>query len=113
MANNTADSLLPSWLASRREQLFPQLTEAEIARIGAFGTVRRYAQGERLLVAGELSPGMFVVLKSMVRTTLRGGLGHMVPFASRTRAQFLGEVSTLSGRAFACSAPAAASVAAT
>ena len=34
-------SQLPGSLASRREQLFPQLTDAEITRIGRFGTVRR------------------------------------------------------------------------
>jgi len=89
---------LPASLAGRREQLFPQLTEAEIARISRFGSVRRYAPGERLLTAGEPSPGMFVVLKGAVRTSLRDGLGHVVPFASRSRGQFLAEVSQLSGR---------------
>jgi thioredoxin reductase (NADPH) len=31
---------LPSALASRRHQMFPQLTDAEIARISRFGTPR-------------------------------------------------------------------------
>jgi hypothetical protein len=42
---------LPSALASRRHQMFPQLTDAEIARISRFGTLRRYARGERLFAA--------------------------------------------------------------
>jgi thioredoxin reductase (NADPH) len=91
-------SRLPASLASRREQLFPQLTDHEIARISRFGAGRRYSPGERLLTAGEPSPGMHVILKGTVRTSLRDGLGRVVPFASRTRGQFLAEISQLSGR---------------
>jgi thioredoxin reductase (NADPH) len=89
---------LPASLAGRRDQLSPQLSEAEISRISRFGTVRRYAPGERLLVAGGSNPGMFVVLKGRARTSLRDGLGHVIPFSSRGRGQFLGEVSQLAGR---------------
>ena len=94
----TAEVTLPSSLESRREQLSPLLTEAEIARISRFGTPRRYVSGERLYAAGEPSPGLFVVLKGTVRTDLRDGLGHVVPFSSRGRGQFLGEVSALAQR---------------
>ena len=45
-------------LASRRHQMFPRLTDVDIARIKRFGTVRRYARGERLFAAGEPAPGM-------------------------------------------------------
>jgi thioredoxin reductase (NADPH) len=89
---------LPPSIANRLDQLSPQLTEAEIARITRFGTVKRYAPGERLLVAGGTNPGMFVVLKGRARTSLRDGLGHVLPFSSRGRGQFLGEVSQLAGR---------------
>jgi thioredoxin reductase (NADPH) len=96
-ANEELSGLPPS-LVGRREQLSPQLSEAEIARVSRFGTVRRYAPGQRLVTAGEPSPGMFVVLKGRARTSLRDGLGHVMPFSSRGRGQFLGEVSQLSGR---------------
>ena len=105
MADNTAglagsaEVTLPSSLESRREQLSPQLTEAEIARISRFGSVRPYAPGERLYAAGERSPGLFIVLKGTVRTDLRDGLGRVLPFSSRGRGQFLGEVSALAERA--------------
>jgi len=94
---STMSSPIPADLESRRHQLFPELTEAEIARIGRFGSVRRYGRGERLLTAGEPSPGMLVVLKGAVAISQRDGLGHIVPVARHTRGQFLAEVGQLSG----------------
>ena len=82
---------------SRRHQMFPELTDAEIARISRFGTPRRYARGERLITAGEPGPGMFVVLKGRVTLSQRDGLGHVVPIVTHGHGQFLGEVATLSG----------------
>ncbi len=87
-----------STLASREHQMFPQLTDAEIARIGRFGSPRHYARGERLFSAGEPGPGMFVVLKGTVVISRRDGMGHVVPISSRGPGHFIGEVATLSGR---------------
>src|SRR5437660_363249 len=78
--------------------MFPVLTEPEIARIGRFGTLRRYARGERLLAAGEPGPGMFVVLKGTVVISQRDGLGHVAPLSTRGPGHFIAEVATLSGR---------------
>src|SRR5258708_36409939 len=94
---STMSSPIPADLESRRHQLFPELTEAEIARIGRFGSVRRYGRGERLLTAGEPSPGMLVVLEGAVAISPRDGLGHGVPGARHTRAPFLAERGQLSG----------------
>jgi thioredoxin reductase (NADPH) len=88
----------PSVVASRRDQMFPVLTEPEIARIGRFGSVRRYERGARLFAAGEPGPGMFVVLKGVVAISQRDGLGHVVPIARQGPGQFLAEVAQLSGR---------------
>jgi thioredoxin reductase (NADPH) len=88
---------LPSSLAGRSDQMFPQLTDAEIDRIRRFGTLRRYTRGERLFAAGEISPGMFVVLNGSVAMSRRDGLGHVAPLATWGRGQFLAELSQLSG----------------
>ncbi len=88
----------PPDIASRRHQMFPELTEPEIARIGRFGSVRRYARGARLFAAGEPGPGMFVVLKGAVTISQRDGLGHVVPIVRQGPGQFLAEVAQLSGR---------------
>ena len=58
---------------SRRHQIFPVLTDAEISRIGRFGTVRRYPKGARLFAAGEPGPGMFVVLQGILAITQPDG----------------------------------------
>ena len=96
---NTAEwsENLPEALAGRRDQMFPQLTDADIARIRRFGEVRQYKRGERLFAAGEPGPGMFVVLKGTVAVSLRDGLGRVVPFSKQGPGQFLAEVAQLSG----------------
>jgi thioredoxin reductase (NADPH) len=83
---------------NRRAQMFPALTEAEIERIGRFGTVHHYPAGSRLFAAGEPGPGMFVVLAGSVAVTQRDGLGRVTPILSQGRGQFLAEVGQLSGR---------------
>src|SRR5438552_18724601 len=88
----------PSELLARRHQMFPVLTDAEIARIRRFGTVRHYRRGERLFAAGKPGPGMFVVLKGVVAISQRDGLGHVVPIVHQGPGHFLAEVGTLSGR---------------
>ena len=82
---------------SRRHQMFPTLTDADVARIGRFGAVKRYERGARLFTTGEPGPGMFVVLKGQVTISQRDGLGHVVPIVTQGRGQFLAEVAQLSG----------------
>jgi len=84
-------------VASRWHQMFPVLTEPEIARIGRFGTVRRYKRGDRFFAAGEPGPGMFVVLKGVMALSQRDGLGHVVSIGSHGPGEFSGEVASLSG----------------
>src|SRR5258708_8884546 len=88
----------PTDAASRRHQMFPVLTDAEIARIRRFGTPRRYARGERLYAAGQPVPGMFVLTQGHVAISLRDGLGHVEPFMTYGPVHFLRETSQLSGR---------------
>lgn len=83
---------------SRLHQTFPILSDAEMARIASFGSVQRFARGERLFTAGETGAGMFVLLKGVVAVTQRDGLGHVVPIARQGPGEFLAEVGQLSGR---------------
>ena len=65
-----ADDALAGF-AGRMHQLFPVLTEPEIARVSRFGTVHIYPRGTRLFSAGERAPGMFVVLKGILAISQR------------------------------------------
>ncbi len=85
-------------VGSRRHQMFPTLTESEIARVSQFGALRRFVKGDRLFAVGEPSPGMFVVLTGHVTVSQRDGMGHVVPITTHGRGQFSGEVAQLSGR---------------
>jgi len=90
--------LPPGVDASRRDQTFPVLTAAEIARIQRFGKVVQYQRGDRLVVAGQPGPGMSVVLKGAVTISQRDGMGHVAPIVRHGPGQFLGEVGQLSGK---------------
>src|ERR1700749_2839994 len=82
----------------RLEQTFPDLTEAEIARMRRFGELRSYKAGDGLFETGKPGPGMFVVLSGLVSITQRDGLGHVTPIIDQPPGQFLAEVGQLSGR---------------
>ena len=83
----------------RYEETFPALTAPEIDRLRRYGSIRKYADGEKLFEAGKISPGMFVVLKGLVALTQRDGLGHLTPIAEQGEGQFLADVGQLSTRA--------------
>jgi thioredoxin reductase (NADPH) len=82
----------------RLEQTFPELTDAEIARMRRFGELRSYKDGDRLFETGKPGPGMFVVLSGLVAISQRDGLGHVTPIIDQGPGQFLAEVGQLSGR---------------
>lgn len=86
-----------SIIDTRREQIFPILTTAEIARLRRFGDLRSYAKSEPLLKAGHAIPGMFVILSGEVAVTLRDALGHTAPLINYAPGFFMGELGSLSG----------------
>src|SRR5690348_8384963 len=85
-------------LEARRAQMFPVLADDELARTRRFGTVRRFAAGERLFETGKTSPGVFVVLSGTVQITGRDGHGHDLLIAELTAGGFSGEIGQLSGK---------------
>jgi thioredoxin reductase (NADPH) len=81
-----------------REQMFPSLSAGEIDRLRRFGTLRRHAAGEPFFTAGDISPGMFVLISGSVAVTGREGLRHGVPIVELGPGGFLAEVGLLAGR---------------
>ena len=89
---------LPHHLELRREQMFPQLTPAEIERLRRFGTVKTSHAGEYLFQAGRKGPGMFVILRGHVAITRKNALSADAPIVEHGPGQFMAEVGQLSGR---------------
>ena len=93
-----ADVDAPSELLSRRHQMFPVLSEAEVARMQRFGERQSHPAGARLASAGEPAAGMFVVLRGVLAVSQRDGLGRVTPIVQHGRGHFMGEVNALSGQ---------------
>ena len=83
---------------ARDAQMFPVLSREEIARMGRFGTPRRFADGARIVQTGKPSPGVYLVLSGTVRITGRDAHGHDFPVVEHGPGAFSGELSQLSGR---------------
>ncbi len=98
MSSAPKETASSSWIeTSRQQQAFPLLTAAEVARIQRFGLAMGFRQVERLYVAGEASPGMFVILKGSVAAVQRDGIGVHDLITRHGPGQFTGEVGQLSG----------------
>jgi thioredoxin reductase (NADPH) len=89
---------LPVVNGPRHEETFPTLTAPETERLRRYGTLHKYADGERLVETGKAIPGAFVVLRGAVALAERDGLGHTRPIGEQGVGQFLGEIGVLSGR---------------
>jgi thioredoxin reductase (NADPH) len=85
-------------LDARRAQMFPVLEFEEVERMLRFGSLRRYADGARVLETGKPRPGMILVLSGVLRITSRDGHGHDMLVADLPTGGFSGEVGQLSGR---------------
>ncbi len=85
-------------LEARRAQTFPVLAPDEVARMRRFGTLCRYAAGERVYETGKPTPGLLVVLSGTIRVTGRDGHGHDFPVVDHVPGAFSGELGQLSGR---------------
>ena len=83
---------------TRFEQMFPKLEPAEIERLRRFGETRTYSQGDRLVTAGDVSPGMFVILTGEVALIQHSALEGDQPIVTYVPGSFMGEVAQLSGR---------------
>lgn len=95
MTNTTL--LVPSSRATRREEMFPKLTEAQVARIAGHGRVRQVMRGEVLVEAGERTARFFVVTAGQIEIVRPSGASEELVAVSGP-GMFTGEVNLLSGR---------------
>ena len=90
-----------SLVETRRAQMFPELTQAQIdaARRFASGGPRRFAPDEMAFAAGDRNAPAWLVLDGSIEVVRRDGLGHESAITTLGAGQFTGEVGLLGGRA--------------
>jgi len=91
------DSTQPDVMEARRAQMFPTLSESQVARIARFGKERLLSPGELLFDEGDYAVPMHVILDGTVEVVhLRGPLEE--PITIHGPGEFTGESSLLTDR---------------
>lgn len=88
----------PTIMEARGAQMFPTLDPDEVERLRRFGQCDRYPEGSALARAGEVGPGLIILLSGEVEITQSNGdkgSGHIVTHGPGS---FMGELAQLSGR---------------
>jgi thioredoxin reductase (NADPH) len=82
---------------SRRAQMYPLLSSADIERVRRFGTPRRFSPGQMLVRTGETGHGLTLILAGEVDVTqhVEGGESQLI--VTHRPGAFLGELAQLSG----------------
>ena len=94
----------------RHAQMFPTLASADIDRLRRFGEARSYATGEYIVKAGDVAPGLTVILAGQVEVTQSSGLDRRETIVTHELGHFLGELAQLSARPSLVNAAALAPV---
>jgi thioredoxin reductase (NADPH) len=88
----------PSIVDQRLDQLIPRLDTLQIERVRRFGEARSFAAGERIMTAGEVGPGLVVVLAGTIAVVEHTQLDVTQLVVRHERGDFLGELAQLAGR---------------
>jgi len=82
---------------NRKDQMFPKLTPAQVARVAALGVCRDVRAGEVLYQAGEQNSAFFVIVRGEVAITRPEG-DHEHLITTLGPGEFTGEINMLSSR---------------
>jgi thioredoxin reductase (NADPH) len=93
-----ANPVPPTMEETRRHQMYPVLTAAELKRIERFGRKQHFRAGEFLARTGQDSPGMSVILSGRIAILGHDGLGHVSPIVEMGPGDFAAELAELSGQ---------------
>ncbi|HEY2808210.1 MAG TPA: FAD-dependent oxidoreductase [Steroidobacteraceae bacterium] len=88
----------PSIFEARKEQMFPLLNAAELARVRSFGELRHYDDGATVVSTGETGRGITVILRGNVVVMRRNDMGKLSPIVTHRAGGFMGELAQLAGR---------------
>src|SRR5712671_1224083 len=87
-----------SIIDTRRVQMFPILTQAEIERMRRFGVPHAYAAGQAIVKVGEVGHGLTIILTGEVDVTQHDESGHPPLIVTHEPGGFMGELAQLAGR---------------
>ncbi len=82
---------------NRRDQMFPRLTPAQVARVAAIGERRQVKAGEVLFRPGEQNSSFFVVVRGGLEIVRFQG-EREAPITTHGPGEFTGEINMLSAR---------------
>jgi thioredoxin reductase (NADPH) len=88
----------PLGFSARHDQMFPTLSREDIERLCRFGEPRSYKAGERVVTAGEVGPGLILVLSGKLEAIQGRGLDRPETIVTHGPGQFSGELAQLSAR---------------
>ena len=97
-ATRLTHSMLMAIIDTRRDQMFPSLSAEEIDRIRRFGDIAQAKAGAMLAKAGEVSPGLMVILEGRARISRRDAHDESHMIVEHEPGQFIGELAQLSNR---------------
>ena len=83
---------------ARRDQMFPTLDGRDIQRLKRFGEARAWPAGGSIVKAGEIAPGLVVVLSGKVAVSMGGAFASGAAITEHGPGQFMGELAQLSDR---------------
>ena len=88
----------PSIMMSRRHQMFPEISEAELGRMLRFGVRKSFEAGALLESTGVRTPGMYLILAGEVDIIQRDGMGNTQPIVQMGRGDFVAELGSMTGK---------------
>ncbi|HEX3937360.1 MAG TPA: FAD-dependent oxidoreductase [Xanthobacteraceae bacterium] len=88
----------PSTIERRGDQMLLELDALEIERVRRFGECRNFAAGAALYTAGQVAPGLVVILTGRADVTYLDKSGHRTTLVTHGPGDFLGELAQLAGR---------------
>lgn len=97
-------------IEARRDQMFPVLDAHDIRRLRRFGEARAWPAGSSIVQAGEVAPGLVLVLSGKVAVRQGGAFSSGAAIVEHGPGQFLGELAQLSDRPSLVNATATADV---
>ena len=93
-------------IATRGAQMFPRLSDEELARLSRFGEPRSFRAGDMLAHVGEAGPGLCLILSGQVEIRQPDRASERSHIVTHERGSFMGELAQLSGRPYLVDAEA-------